>query len=62
MLFLNAGSEQLGSYQASERDLETSSDVTLQSHDTWGGLAPPVAPHPQLSDEVIQTIIYGPII
>lgn len=34
-----------------EGDLETSSDVTLESHDTWGGLAP-APPQPLLSEEV----------
>ena len=43
--------EQL-SYEASEMSHETSSDVTLQSHDTWGGLAPPPQPQPLISDEV----------
>lgn len=36
------------------RDLETLSDVTLESHDTWGGLAP-APPQPELSEEVRQT-------
>jgi hypothetical protein len=39
-------------YEASERDPETCSDVTLQSHDTWGGLAPPAPLEAQISDEV----------
>lgn len=44
--------EPLPSHRMSEGDEETVSEVTLQSHDTWGGLAPPVPAQLQLSDEV----------
>lgn len=36
----------------SEGEQDLSSQVTLTSQDTWGGLAPPGVPAPQLSDEV----------
>ena len=44
---LDSGSVEL----SSRRDEETCSDVTLQTQDTWGGLAAPVPPQPP-SDEV----------
>ncbi len=56
LLSLDLGSssiEQPCSAQAGERDQETASDITLESHDTWGGLAPSAPPQPPTSDEVM---------
>ena len=39
-------------------DMETTSDVTLESHDTWGGLAP-APPQAPLSEEVIRPPLGG---
>ena len=45
-----SGSETAGGSNCRSHDL--SSDVTLQSCDTWGGLAPPTRMHPIPSDTV----------
>lgn len=50
LLLRCSGSETGGGSNNRSHDL--SSDVTLQSCDTWGGLAPPTRKHPVPSDTV----------
>lgn len=50
MFLQRSGSETAGDSNSRSHDL--SSDVTLQSCDTWGGLAPPTRMHPIPSDTV----------
>ena len=49
--FTDADSE-MSSAQISSRSHDSGSDVTLQSHDTWGGLAPQPRPRVIASDVV----------
>lgn len=56
VLSLPPGSSAVGLH-ASGSDQDSSSEVTLQSHDTWGGLGPPQLPQLQFSDEVSGGVI-----